>query len=123
MWDESRCPGQRGRAALRHWLGEGAGPRAGFRLRGTGRLELCSGSRWGGAWGVGTAFRTLKAPPTHPPLSWDSGVELLQSWWSQAQVAARMVWAAGGARAQRPGLPSAWPQPLRLPGGPPHRRR
>lgn len=68
-----------------------------------------------GAW---APFGPPKAPP--PSSSWDSGVELLQSWWSQAQVAARMVWAAaGGMRAQRPGLPSAWPQLLRLPGGPP----
>lgn len=58
VWDESRCPGQRGRFSLPHWLGEGAGPRAGFRLRGTGRLQLCSGSRWGGAWGVGTVPAT-----------------------------------------------------------------
>lgn len=61
MWDESRCPGQRGRSALPHWLGERAGLSAGFRLRGAGRLRLCSGSRWGGAWGVGTGSPPLGA--------------------------------------------------------------
>lgn len=34
--------------------GRGRGRALAFAYAGTGRLQLCSGSRWGGAWGVGT---------------------------------------------------------------------
>lgn len=40
-----------------------------------------------------------------------------------APVAVRMAWVAGGALASGPGLTSKRQRHLRLPGGPPHRRR